>query len=85
MREENQYDLGLTTVNYVTTDALYVFTSKTLNPDATSDSAEWVCYRVTVASGTKVFAKHHVLLSRVTSFDKKERLLKASLAATYTY
>jgi len=85
MRQENEYDLGLTTVIDITTDANYIFTSKTLNPNAASDAAEWVCTRTTAANGTKSFAKHPVLLSRVTNFDKPERLLKASLAATYTY
>lgn len=85
MIEENEYDLGLTTEIDVTTDALYQFVSKTLSPNAETADAAWVCYRVTVANGTKKFAKHPTLLSRVTNFNRPDRLLKASLAATYTY
>jgi hypothetical protein len=85
MREENEYSLGLTTVIDKTTDPLYVFTSVTLNPDADEAAKEWVCYRTTVASGNKKFAKHPVKLTRVATFDQKEKLLQASLAATYAY
>ncbi len=84
MRENNNYDLGLTTIRDVTTDVNYVFTSVTLNPDALSTDPEWVCYRTTVASGTKLFAVG-ASGARVDNFNKKERLLKASSAATYTY
>ena len=87
MRELQDYDLGLTAIRDTTTDANYIFTSYTLNPDALDSDPEWVCTRTTAANGTKVFAKHPTAPgnARVTNFLKKERLLKASLAATYSY
>lgn len=85
MIEENEYDFGLTTEIDVTTDVLYQFVSVSLNPDALVGEDQWVCYRVVVANGSKRFAKHPTFLSRVTNFNRPSRLLKASLAATYTY
>lgn len=84
MRELNDYDFGLRTEIDVTTDPLYQFVSKTLNPAAEMTASEWVCYRITVATGTKKFAIGPTG-TPVTNFNKKENLLKASLAATYTY
>ncbi len=85
MRQEDEYDMGLTTVIDVTTDPLYTFVSKTLNPGALTTDRAWVCYRITVATGSKSFAIHPTLLSRTTNFVKPEKLLQASAAATYTY
>lgn len=84
MRQDDEYDMGLRTEIDVTTDPTYTFTSKSLNPSAALDAPEWVCYRVTVATGTKKFAIGPTG-TPVTNFIKKELLLKASLAATYTY
>jgi len=78
------YDLGLRTERDVTTDPLYVFTSYTLNPSATTSDAQWVCTRTTVATGSKKFAIG-AAGAPVTNFDNPTALLKASLAATYTY
>lgn len=85
MREVDSYDLGLNTVIDVTTDPLYTFVSKSLDPDAIATDKKFVCYRITVATGTKAFAKHPTLAGRVTNFVKPEKLLQASAAATYTY
>ncbi len=85
MRQEDEYDLGLTTITDVATDPLYVFTSKTLDPNALAADKKWVCYRITVATGSKSFAKHPDTTLRVTNFTRPEKLLQASLAATYTY
>lgn len=85
MRQEDEYDLGLTTIIDIATDPLYIFVSKALDPDAVSTDKKFVCYRITVATGTKSFAKHPTLTGRVTNFSNKERLLQASAAATYTY
>lgn len=84
MREYGEYDLGLRTEIDVTTDPAYQFVSKTLNPSAALTAPEWVCYRVTVATGTKKFALGPTS-TPVTNFNKKELLLKASDAASYTY
>lgn len=85
MRQEDEYDLGLTTIIDITTDPLYSFVSKSLDPDAVSTDKKFVCYRITIATGSKSFAKHPALSGRVTSFNKPERLLQASEAANYTY
>ena len=84
MLQFNMYDLGLRTEHDVTTDPLYVFTSYTLNPDAATTAAEWICTRTTVATGAVKFAQG-VTGTAVADFSKPERLLKASLAYTYTY
>lgn len=84
MKQFNMYDLGLRTERDVTTDPLYVFTSYTLNPDASTSAAEWVCTRTTVATGAISFAQG-TSGKAVADFNKPERLLRATLAATYTY
>ncbi len=84
MMQLNMYDVGLRTERDFTTDPLYVFTSYTLTPDANTASAEWVCTRTTVATGAVSFAQG-ALGKAVSNFDKPQSLLKASLAATYTY
>lgn len=84
MRQLNEYDLGMRTERDITTDTLYVFTSYTLNPDALTTNPEWVCVRTEVANGSVKFAQG-ASGKAVTNFQKPEKLLKASLAATYTY
>ena len=84
MKQFNMYDLGLRTERDITTDTDYVFTSYTLNPDALTTDAEWVCTRTTVANGVIRFAQGSSGKA-VDNFNRPERLLKASLAATYTY
>ncbi len=84
MRKLNEYDLGLRTERDITTDPAYVFTSYTLNPDASTSSAEWVCTRTTVANGAVSFAQG-ANGKAIDNFERTDKLLKASLAATYTY
>ena len=84
MIQLNMYDLGLRTERDTTTDPLYVFTSYTLNPSAATSDSQWVCKRTTVATGSNKFALGSNGVP-VTNFDNPQALLKASLAATYTY
>ena len=84
MDHTNLYDVGLTTIADNTTDPLYVFVSVSADPDAAADAYRWICYRVTVANGSKKFAKHPVSGVRITNFGQA-KLLQASAAATYTY
>ena len=85
MRQIDVYDLGLVTERDITTDPLYVFTSYTLSPNALTTDAAWICTRTTVSNGSVRFAQG-INGKAITSFDNPEkRLLKASLAATYTY
>ena len=64
----------------VTTDALYTFVSQTYDEKAATSDPVWRCYRITNASGTKIWAT-----DPATSKKTREFKLKASLAATYTY
>lgn len=84
MMQLNMYDLGLRTERDITTDTDYVFTSYTLNPDAETTSAEWVCTRTTVATGVVKYAQGSQGKA-ISNFENPAILLKAASAATYTY
>ncbi len=63
-----------------TTNASYVYYSQTYLKDAVAADKVWRCFRVTVANGSKRWAK-----DPVSGLGTSEFKLQASLAATYTY
>ncbi len=79
MRQEDEYDFGLRTEIDNTTSATYTYTCKSLDPNASSLSPVWVCYRVTNATGTKSFA------NGVNNFSEPRKLMTVAAALTATY
>lgn len=63
-----------------TTNASYVYYSQTYLKDAATTDKVWRCFRVTVANGSKRWAK-----DPVSGLGTSEFKLQASAAATYTY
>lgn len=79
MRQENEYDFGLRTEIDNTTSATYTYTCKSLDPNASSTSPVWVCYRVTNATGAKSFA------NGISDFKRPEKLITVAQALTANY
>ncbi len=79
MHQLESYDLGQRTVIDNTSSATYTYICKTLNPTAATTSKEWVCYRITNASGDKSFA------NGIDNFNVAANLVRASDATTLTY
>lgn len=63
-----------------TSNALYVYYSQSYLAEVATTDANWRCFRVTVANGSKRWAK-----DPVTGKATREFKLQASAAATYTY
>lgn len=74
-----EFDDGKTTVIDTTTNTLYTYIYKSLNPKAVTTKAEWLCKRVTNASGTSSYA------NGVDNFMKKENLVTIATGLTATY
>jgi hypothetical protein len=75
-----EFDDGKSVDIDITTDPLYTFIRKSLNPIATDTEKTWLCKRITNASGVSSFANGEVDFSR----PEKQMDLASTLTATYT-
>jgi len=75
-----EFDDGKSTDIDTTTDPLYTYIRKALDPNAIDTASVWICKRIVNATGTSSFA------NGVDDFLKPEKCmtLANTLAATYT-
>lgn len=74
-----EFDDGKITIIDSTTSATYTYIYKSLNPNASQTTREWLCKRVTNASGTSSFA------NGVDNFLKQEKMVTIATGLTATY
>ena len=79
MTDSASFDDGKTTVIDNTTSATYTYIYKSLNPSASQTKKEWLCKRITNATGTSSFA------NGVDNFLKQELLVTIATGLTATY
>ena len=74
-----EFDDGKITIIDSTTSATYTYIYKSLNPNAVQTKKEWLCKRITNASGTSSFA------NGVDNFLKQDSLVTIATGLTASY
>jgi len=73
------FDDAPSTLIDATTSATYTYIYKSMNPNPSQTKAEWLCKRITDASGSSSFA------NGVTDFMRPEKLVTIAGGLTATY
>ena len=74
-----EFDDGKSVDIDISTDPLYTYIRKSLNPAATDTEKTWICKRITDATGTSSFANN------VCDFSRPEKCMTLAETLTATY